>query len=477
VFPLRSGLKPGRVLGWKAHTSDKRPGLAATGIVKKSSALQRFESFRTSRLWFAGADFLAMLLAASLPWSTSIFSILFALLLGIIWFSIDVPMFVHTIRRPASIVSLAFFSLAAAGVFWSEAGFATGLHALGPLVRFLMLPFLLYYFEKSARGGWVIGAFLFSCVVLLINSWIVVFEPTLALKTGRCCGEDYGVPIRNYIDQSQEFGVCLVGLFSAALYFLERKMWKQAILPGLGAIAFAGNLVFVVVSRTAIVGIPVMLVVVAWRHGRWRSMLAMMGIGAILFAAAWLASPHLRARVLSTYSQFQEYRDADVPSSVGKRLEFWRKSAGFFREAPLIGHGTGSVLQLFQQDAIGRTAVSAEVVANPHNQTFSAAIQWGVVGLGVLYALWIAHARMFMKPGLIAELGLIVVVQNMVGSLFNSHLFDFTEGWLYVLGVGVAGGMVAKRGIRSTDSPAHLENIRDAVDQPRPSTASTAKER
>jgi O-antigen ligase len=437
---------------------------------------QRFESFRTSRYWFIAADILAMLLAASLPWSTSVFSILVAPLLAIVCGSVDVPIFVRSIRRPASIVSLALFALAAAGAFWSEAGVAAGLYALGPLIKFLVLPFLLYYFEKSARGGWVLGAFLFSCVVLLVNSWIVVFEPTLALKTGRCCGEDYGVPVRNYIDQSQEFGVCLVGLFSAALFFLEKKMWKQAILPGLGAVAFATNLVFVVVSRTAIVCIPVMLVAVAWRHGRWRSMMVVMGIGAVVLAAAWIASPHLRARVLSTYSQFQEYRDADVPSSVGKRLEFWRKSAGFFREAPWIGHGTGSVLQLFQQDAIGRTAVSAEVVANPHNQTFSAAIQWGILGLAVLYALWIAHTRMFLRPGLIAELGLIVVVQNIAGSLFNSHLFDFTEGWLYVLGVAVAGGMLARRGIGPTDTAAHLGNIGYGVDQKRSSTTSTAKE-
>jgi hypothetical protein len=26
-------------------------------------------------------------------------------------------------------------------------------------------------------------------------------------------------------------------------------------------------------------------------------------------------------------------------------------------------------------------------------------------------------------------------------SLLNSHLIDFHEGWLYVLGVGVAGGV------------------------------------
>jgi hypothetical protein len=31
-----------------------------------------------------------------------------------------------------------------------------------------------------------------------------------------------------------------------------------------------------------------------------------------------------------------------------------------------------------------------------------------------------------------------------VSSLFNSHLFDFSEGWLYVFGVGVVGGMILR---------------------------------
>jgi O-antigen ligase len=37
-----------------------------------------------------------------------------------------------------------------------------------------------------------------------------------------------------------------------------------------------------------------------------------------------------------------------------------------------------------------------------------------------------------------------VVIENVVSSLFNSHLFDFTQGWLYVFGVGVAGGVVLR---------------------------------
>ena len=38
-----------------------------------------------------------------------------------------------------------------------------------------------------------------------------------------------------------------------------------------------------------------------------------------------------------------------------------------------------------------------------------------------------------------AWIGFVVVAQNVLGSLFNSHISDFTQGWLYVIGVGVLG--------------------------------------
>jgi len=97
--------------------------------------------------------------------------------------------------------------------------------------------------------------------------------------------------------------------------------------------------------------------------------------------------------------------------------------------------------------APGQVGFRAEVVANPHNQTLAVAIQWGVFGIVVLFALWWKHLTLFRGEGLAAWIGLLVVVQNIFTSLFNSHLFDFHEGWIYVLGVGVAGGMVlgAKR--------------------------------
>jgi O-antigen ligase len=71
-------------------------------------------------------------------------------------------------------------------------------------------------------------------------------------------------------------------------------------------------------------------------------------------------------------------------------------------------------------------------------------VQWGLLGVVLLYAMWFAHLRLFTGNDLPAWIGLVVVVQNITSSLVNSHLTDFHEGWIYVLGVGVAGGMVLK---------------------------------
>ena len=67
-----------------------------------------------------------------------------------------------------------------------------------------------------------------------------------------------------------------------------------------------------------------------------------------------------------------------------------------------------------------------------------------VAGTGavVLFAMWLAHLSLFRGGGFAAWVGLIIVAQNIFGSLFNSHLFDFTQGWSYVVGVGVAAGAV-----------------------------------
>jgi len=128
--------------------------------------------------------------------------------------------------------------------------------------------------------------------------------------------------------------------------------------------------------------------------------------------------------------------------------------------APIVGHGTGSIPDQFRQSETGHDSASAFHSQNPHNQFFAVAIQLGLIGTAVLIAMWIAHLLLFTGgSGLVAWIGMIVVVQNIVSSLFNSHLFDFTAGWLYVFGVGVVGGMVLRQKDLGKDIPLALPMV------------------
>lgn len=406
------------------------------------SAALLWRRWRDPAAWSTTVDIFAVLIAVSLPWSTSLVAIFAAALLVSMAPFLDVRAFLQSLKRPICVLPLALFVLAAVGTLWSDAPWGARLYAVGPTAKLLMLPPLFYHFERSARGIWLLAAFLVSCCLLMMMSWIVAFDPGLALKSGA----SYGIPVKNYIDQSQEFALCAVALAYPVITLLRAKRRLMAALLIAVSLSFVVNMMFVIVSRTALVTMPIMLAVFALLHLRWRTIVIILCATTVFAGLAWVTSPHLRWTTETFFRDYRLYKDQNIPTSIGLRLEYWKKSLRFFAEAPAIGHGTGSIRGLFEEAAIGSKGLaSGDVVGNPHNQTLNVAIQWGAIGIAVLYAMWLVHLRMFRGDGLEAWIGLLVVVQNIFTSLFNSHIFDFHEGWMYVVGVGVAGGMVLEK--------------------------------
>jgi O-antigen ligase len=400
--------------------------------------------WRHPAAWSTTVDVFAILLALALPWSTSLVAIFATALLVAMLPFLDLGAFARSLRRPVCVAPMALFALAAAGTLWSDAPWGVRLYAIGPTLKLLMLPVLFYHFERSERGAQVLLAFLVSCVLLLAMSWAVAFDPNLALKSGA----SRGVPVKDYIDQSQEFALCAVALaFPVIAQLRAGKIWLALLLMAI-ALSFVVNMMFVIVSRTALVTMPILLAVFALLHLKWRSIAIIFCAASVFAALAWAASPPLRRTGETFLRDYQLYEQENVATSAGLRLEYWRKSLRFVAEAPIFGHGTGSIRGLFQQAAVDQTGAAAEVVGNPHNQTLNVAIQWGAIGIVMLYAMWLWHLLLFRGDGLASWIGLMVVVQNIFTSLFNSHIFDFHEGWMYVLGVGIAGGMVLKAGSR-----------------------------
>ena len=405
--------------------------------------------WRDPAAWITTSDIFLILVALSLPWSTTLVAIFAVAALIAMAPSFDAKAFLQSLKRPVSIAPVALFFLALVGTLWSDAPWGARLYAIGPTAKLLLLPVLFYHFERSSRGLQVFTAFLVSCMLLMAMSWLVAFDPRLALKSGA----EYGVPVKSYIDQSQEFALCAVVLAYPVIALLRAGRPVPALALGAIAVSFVLNMAFVVVSRTALVTMPVMLAVFAMLHLRWRSIVIIICAAAVLGGAVWAASPQLRMTTARFLRDYQLYQERDEPTSIGLRLEFWKKSLRFLADAPVIGHGSGSTEGLFEQASVGpRVLAHGQVVRNPHNQTLNVAIQWGALGVIVLYAMWLSHLLLFRGDGLMAWIGLMVVVQNFFTSLFNSHIFDFSEGWMYVLGVGIAGATMLKAGPREASA-------------------------
>jgi len=392
-------------------------------------------------------DVVTVLIAILLPWSTT--GVVIAAVLWVVALvpTIEAGALLRSLKRPICLLPIALFALALVGTLWSDAPWDERLYAVGPTLKLLMLPLMFYHCERSPRGVWVFIAFLASCVLLMAASWFADFNPDLSLKAYLSHGPYLpvsGIFVKNYIDQGQEFTLCAVALAYPIVTLLRaNRIWLAALLAAV-ALSLLINMMFVVISRTALVTMPIMLVVFALLHLRWRTAVVALCAVALLAVAVWYASPQLRIRVSKFFTDYQYTMVENNESGMGSRLLYWQRSLQFFAKAPVIGHGTGSTRGLFEQAVVGEVGARALVVSNPHNQTLNMAVQWGVIGVVLLYAMWLSHLLLFRGDGLAPWVGLLVVVQNIFTSLFNSHLFDFHEGWMYVLGVGVAGGMTLR---------------------------------
>jgi hypothetical protein len=132
--------------------------------------------------------------------------------------------------------------------------------------------------------------------------------------------------------------------------------------------------------------------------------------------------------------------------------------------SPIVGNGTGSIPERLAEPIPRKEGEAYFGTVNPHNEIFVVMIQLGLIGTCALLAMWIAHLRLFRRAGTASWIGFAAVVQNMVGSLFNSHLSDFTQGWIYVFVVGTLGGMALRRAaLAPTPSPAEDPDLRPAI--------------
>lgn len=386
----------------------------------------------------------AIATAFALPLSTSAQAIAVSIFAVLALLTLDRARFKATLRMPAAWLPVALFALIALGTLWSvQPTFGLAAKWIGPYAKLLLIP-LVMATAITPRQALQIGyGFLAACLIILALSWASFLWPAgpwTWFKTP-------GVPVKDNAVQSGCFALCAFGLAFGAL-----RIWnidrRRALAMGALALLFLADIFLIYLSKTGAIMAAALLGLFLLHLGGWKRVMVVGVPAVIVIAVALLASAPAQRRLAeigADISASQGTVAGGETVSTGARLDFWRKAVEFVKAAPLLGHGTGSIRPLYQSLEATRPSPYGEATPDPHNQTLHVVLQLGLIGGALLWAMWMAHARLFLARDMASVFGQAIVLQNVIGGLFNSHISAVTQGMLYCLAVGLLGAVVTYR--------------------------------
>jgi O-antigen ligase len=411
------------------HQQSRRDGIAMSAPPDRGRTLDDRQPI---------ADALASAVVVVLPWSIS-----GALLFILLWLFAVVatlgPARIHrgimTIAGGAPILLL---FLGVIGMLWANVTWAERLGGADSFLKLLAIPLLFAQFRQSDRASWLLIGFLSSCTVLLAVFWAAAIRDTIAFH-----GAAQPALIKNATTEMSEFIIC--GFVSLAIAI--KALYDKRRLLAAGMVVLAGGFLAIVFYVLLVPGywfvfpfetllpIAALLLLLALKQFGAKVSMGLLAIAVITCSLVYVASPSLRSHI-------------NAIELLGvSRPVYWSKSVQFVAEAPILGHGTGSIHSLFALTAKGQSGPMAEVATNPFQETLAIGIQLGIIGVAALWTMWISHLLLFRGQSLPAWIGSIIVVYLILGSMFDSQIFDAHRGWTYVFGVGVAGGVILRKRI------------------------------
>lgn len=192
------------------------------------------------------------------------------------------------------------------------------------------------------------------------------------------------------------------------------------------------DILFFVQGRTGYVSLAfnALVFVVLLRKARERA-IALLAFALIAIAAAQF-SANFNARVNLAVTEYQA-QDEKKLSSVGQRVEFFKKGLQLIKERPLFGFGTGSYHKEFCRVADTEEWCLAGGF-HPHNQFIAFGVQLGIAGL-IAYLAFLAvcvqQALLLPDPSRIMAVGLVATL--IADSIFHAPLFLIAEAAFFML--------------------------------------------
>jgi O-antigen ligase len=363
------------------------------------------------------AKVLAVCLAAVIPLSNSLTTIISLLVAVACILYIDRPRFIMIIKHPITIAILIFIALNLIDITFSIASTNEIQQALRKYTRLLYFPLLLPLFTIIQWRNAAILSFLCAVaisVLAALSFGMLVFKDSIFTS----------------------FFVSFA-IFTLLHYSVDYKRYR--IIAILAALFFTYYLFFINIGRVGQFLFIILFLLFSWQRMAHSIKIQTMVISPlilIIIASIVLPSSFM-SRQDKALREIQQYMNIDaslVPheSSMGTRLILAYNTLEIIKIKPLLGFGTGSFREAYAKYApeVPREGI---IRSNPHNQYLLTWAELGLPGLVSLLYLFFALMHTFIKSRNTAGyLGVGLVIAMAIGCCINSWLLDFTSAFFFV---------------------------------------------
>ncbi len=345
----------------------------------RKSLLQKIQHTATLSL-----DWLTVLLAFSIPLSTSAVSVLAVLILTAWVIGGDYSRKWAVITgNSVSLALLFYLGLFFLGLLWTQ-NIGTGLEIIEKQWKLLLFPVLLSSLVYSHRRRYVVS-FLAGLTVAMLMTYLAWFDIL-----------HYGGVTPEHLTK-RLFHVVYNPLLAFGFYLVcHEVLWGKWVgIRRLGLILLAACMavdMFITEGRTGQVVFFVLLgllFVQFFSRNRLKAVLFVLLILPLTFAAGYQLSPTFQNRVDAVGQEIREFNE-NPNTSVGLRLLFWKNSWRIITAHPFFGVGTGDFQSSYAEV---NAELSSNMVAtdNPHNQYIFILCQFGIFGLISLLSIFFAQ--------------------------------------------------------------------------------------
>jgi O-antigen ligase len=362
--------------------------------------------------------------------------------------------------RPA-VLAFALFILFILGTSWSIAPTNEAGDGVGKYIKLLLIPIgiALAWRDKTLTRRGIIY-FMAGAAVLAFSSYLARFgliPNSIGIK--RPVDPTNAVVFKNHITTGIILGFAAVASFAYYAYAMTMRTRLFSLALG---VFFAIPIIFLTQGRTGYVVLLVGLLTLSLLrfHANLKMLLTSILTAAVLFVGFYIVSDNFKARADHLVLEFKnpttlEFKnpsdeEGSEQNSSGIRLLFYRSGLKLILEHPFLGSGTGSFQEGFSPIAKMIWPENHPFHSHrhqPHSELILIGVQLGAAGL-ILYLALMASLTFagHGKPYYAADFLSLLCVVFFTSAIFNSLLWDVTEGHWFTLLAGCLYAQVRRGG-------------------------------